>query len=571
MTAMMAALLVSGLPLIVAAPAGAQATATVSIVGPAVPVEEGQKATFTIVALAPPQPNAITLQFSTLEVPFVTADPGSDYVPVAGRAITLSPANNYRVDTSVIVNNDATLEGPELLLAQIHNVSANATRAVPLATAVISASDTPVVTVPPVTVPPVTVPPITVPPVTIPNLGSLAQVPSLSVNDVTRTEGHKGTKNFVFTVTRKGNALGAASVGYHTEDGSAKAGSDYSQKSGSLFFNIGQRTRTISVPVTGDRTVEKNETFSVKLTFPIGAFLSNGTGRGTILDDDRPVAPPRPRTTSRTAATADDGGYWLHDSKGQVYGFGNAAQVGGVADLLARSPHRVVAMATSQGRDGVWLLDDKGGVYSLGSAKFFGSMPGLVNAGVIASLPDMVDIAAAPGRDGYTLLSRDGGVFTFGGARFYGSLHTLVASGVIPATPEAAAIAYTPTGKGYWIVSVDGGVFSFGDASFHGSMPGLLAERRVTHLPRIVSLAAAPGGNGYMLVDEGGGVFTFGAARFHGSIPGLVAANVIPSGINARTAEYTSTGNGYWIFSKTGGVYTFGGAGFFGATHFPEG
>jgi chitinase len=77
-------------------------------------------------------------------------------------------------------------------------------------------------------------------------------------------------------------------VRYATADGSATvAGGDYQAASGTLTFNPGgPLTQTVTVLVNGDRVYEDGETFSVNLSNPGNAFVADGTGVGTIADDE---------------------------------------------------------------------------------------------------------------------------------------------------------------------------------------------------------------------------------------------------------------------------------------------
>src|SRR5205814_883642 len=47
-----------------------------------------------------------------------------------------------------------------------------------------------------------------------------------------------------------------------------------------------QTSKTISVTVNGDTTVESDEIFLVSLSNPVNAAISNGLGAGTIVNDD---------------------------------------------------------------------------------------------------------------------------------------------------------------------------------------------------------------------------------------------------------------------------------------------
>jgi len=104
-------------------------------------------------------------------------------------------------------------------------------------------------------------------------------VPAIAIDDVTLDEGNSGTKTFTFTVTLSNPSATAVSVDYATAAGTASAGSDYANASGTLTFASGVTTRTITVDVNGDTIFESDETFVVNL-----ATGSHGTG--TIVNDD---------------------------------------------------------------------------------------------------------------------------------------------------------------------------------------------------------------------------------------------------------------------------------------------
>jgi hypothetical protein len=116
--------------------------------------------------------------------------------------------------------------------------------------------------------------------------------PSLTIGDVTVTEGNTGTTNAVFTVRLSGASGQAVRVNYATANGTtnpATAGSDYTTATGTLTINPGATTGTITVPVTGDTSVELNETFFVNLTVPVNATVADAQAIGTITNDDTAV------------------------------------------------------------------------------------------------------------------------------------------------------------------------------------------------------------------------------------------------------------------------------------------
>ncbi len=113
-------------------------------------------------------------------------------------------------------------------------------------------------------------------------------VPSMTIDDVTVTEGNTGTVSASFTVRLSSAATQAVTVSFATANGTATAPADYLAASGALTFTVGALTRTVAVTVNGDTTVEADETFAVGLTNVSGATLADGTGEGTIADDDAP-------------------------------------------------------------------------------------------------------------------------------------------------------------------------------------------------------------------------------------------------------------------------------------------
>jgi hypothetical protein len=111
--------------------------------------------------------------------------------------------------------------------------------------------------------------------------------PRLSVNDVSKNEGHSGTTQFVFTVRLSAASTVAISAAFATSDGSARAAEDYDALSGVVTFNAGEITKTVTVNVKGDRKAEGTELFGLHLSSATGAFLADGHGSGSIKNDDR--------------------------------------------------------------------------------------------------------------------------------------------------------------------------------------------------------------------------------------------------------------------------------------------
>jgi uncharacterized repeat protein (TIGR01451 family) len=111
-------------------------------------------------------------------------------------------------------------------------------------------------------------------------------VPSISIGDATVTEGNAGTTTASFLVTLSTASFQTVSVGFSTSNGTATAGSDYTASSGTVTFTPGNTSQTVDVTVSGDTTVEPDETFGVNLSGASGATIADGSATGTIVNDD---------------------------------------------------------------------------------------------------------------------------------------------------------------------------------------------------------------------------------------------------------------------------------------------
>jgi hypothetical protein len=123
---------------------------------------------------------------------------------------------------------------------------------------------------------------------TIPNDDAL---PSISIDDPSEVEADS-ENNISFTVSLSNPSSQAVTVQYMTANGTATGGAatgpgvDYVTKSGMVEFLPGETTASISIQISSDIIDEANETFSVVLSSPMGATITDGTSIGTIIDDD---------------------------------------------------------------------------------------------------------------------------------------------------------------------------------------------------------------------------------------------------------------------------------------------
>jgi hypothetical protein len=112
--------------------------------------------------------------------------------------------------------------------------------------------------------------------------------PTVSIGDVSASEGNSGSTNFTFPVTLSSPSFTTVKINFKTTDGTATGGgNDYaSPATNSVSIPAGQVSATINVPVVPDTVVEPDETFFVDLTTATNAVIVDGQGKGTIVNDD---------------------------------------------------------------------------------------------------------------------------------------------------------------------------------------------------------------------------------------------------------------------------------------------
>ena len=203
------------------------------------------QATF-VVALSGPASQSVSCSFATSNG---TATAGSDYIATSG-ALSFAPGEVEK-PVVVLVNGDTVDETQETYFLDISNVQ-NAT---------VSSSR---------------------------GNGSIVDDdgPTISINNVTVTEGNSGTKVATFTLTLSGPSIEAIAVRVITTPGTATASSDYIPINLAVIFQPGTVTRTFDVEIIGDTNLESNETFLVNISEFFATTIADGEGACTILDDD---------------------------------------------------------------------------------------------------------------------------------------------------------------------------------------------------------------------------------------------------------------------------------------------
>ena len=132
---------------------------------------------------------------------------------------------------------------------------------------------------------------------------------ALSVADAEATEGEDATLDFL--VRLDGNPGSDVTVDYETRDGTATAGSDYTETSGTLTFAPGEDEKTVPVPIADDDVEDDGETFTL--------VLSNASGGGSRTNDNEAVGTIRnsETTTPQADLTASfEGVPEAHDGEG---------------------------------------------------------------------------------------------------------------------------------------------------------------------------------------------------------------------------------------------------------------
>jgi subtilisin family serine protease len=114
-------------------------------------------------------------------------------------------------------------------------------------------------------------------------------VPTISIAGASSPESVNGAAGAIdFKVTLSAPVTEQFTVNYGTSNGTAAAGLDYTQNSGTLTFAPGDREKTVRVNLVDDNTVEPNETFFVDLSGVSSTAVALRTGRatGTIVNEE---------------------------------------------------------------------------------------------------------------------------------------------------------------------------------------------------------------------------------------------------------------------------------------------
>ena len=190
--------------------------------------------------------HTVTVRYATADL---TAAAGTDYTPASG-TLTFEPGQALTRTVAVPIVNDA-LDEPDEQFTVTLSAAVHATLAGGRTTTGTIADDD--------------------------------EAPKLTIAHASLSEGAGMMK---FAVSLDPASAHTVTVRYATADGTATAGADYEAESGTLTFGAGSTQHTVAVPIVDDQVSEEMETFTVTLSDPERATLSETTATGTITDDD---------------------------------------------------------------------------------------------------------------------------------------------------------------------------------------------------------------------------------------------------------------------------------------------
>jgi hypothetical protein len=218
---------------------------------------------FTVTLTASGARPTIGVAYSTADGPPPSgASAPSDYTTVANALIFPSGTGSTTMTISVPINGDSNVEPDEIFVVNLGPADG---------ATITDAQGTG----------------------TIINDDSLPPLRTLSISNVSVTEGNSGVTNAVLTVSISAASASAVMVDYVTNDGTAMVGdNDYTPISGTLTFPAGDSSpRIIEVPIVGDAKNEPDEHFSVSLVNAVHATIADGFGDCTIVNDDSSSLP----------------------------------------------------------------------------------------------------------------------------------------------------------------------------------------------------------------------------------------------------------------------------------------
>ena len=136
------------------------------------------------------------------------------------------------------------------------------------------------------------------------NIAPLGVVlPTLGISDLSVGEG---VGDATLTVSLSPAAGQTVTVGYGTADDTAASGEDYIPTGGTVTFQAGETSKTVTVAIINDSDIESDETFEVELSSPTGgAQISTANDIATVTIQDNDLAVTKTADTNGTCTPGD--------------------------------------------------------------------------------------------------------------------------------------------------------------------------------------------------------------------------------------------------------------------------
>jgi len=208
-------------------------------------VDEGDGIATVTVTMTGTSASTVTVDYATANN---TASASSDYIAKTG-TLTWTAGQSGDKTFTVSITNDSANEASESFYVNLSNASnANITRSQGEVT--ITDNDA---------------------------------TPSLSINDPSASEA---SGSLSYTVTLSAASGQTVTVSYASSNGTASAGSDYTETTGTLTFNPGETSKNIAVTLSDNSLDATDKTLVMTLSNASNATISDATGTGTITDDE---------------------------------------------------------------------------------------------------------------------------------------------------------------------------------------------------------------------------------------------------------------------------------------------
>lgn len=194
-------------------------------------------------------------------------------------------------------------------------------------------------------------------------------LPTLAIDSPTSVE--EGSGDITFTVTLSVLASEDVTVAYTTSDGTALAGTNYTNTSGTLTITAGQTTGTITVPVLNPSGYHGTKQFTVTISNAdhngTTLTITQSTGTGTILDNESAPSPVTVSVNSPSAVEEGTGNITFTITLSEVashdvtvdYATSNGTAISGT-NYTSASGTKTITQGTTTGTVVVTVLNPSG-------------------------------------------------------------------------------------------------------------------------------------------------------------------------------------------------------------------